>query len=373
VFVEIANVPVLPNGKTDRRALPAPVDHRDPDGASPTPPRNALEQAIWAAWSEVLAIRSFGIHDDFFDLGGHSILAVRVVSRIEETLRQPCPLRTLFEHPTVARLADALALQQAGDGVPDVPVALLQPQGQAPGLFLLAGAEMYRPLAQRLGAERPVYGVFSQTEIDLLDMPADATAPALRVETLAREYLALIRAIQPHGPYFLGGFSIGGVLAYEVAQCLLRDGEAIGQLILLDTMLPGRGAMHLWAGVRRRWRMLRRDGFKHLLHIYRVYRRQTERHHEPGSRRIRLYAETIRQYKAAPSDLPVLFLQAGDDASTAPAYGWRSLVPGLNMARVPGRHMDILEPPNVEALAAHVRQRLAAVYTPPPSKDDTPA
>jgi amino acid adenylation domain-containing protein len=372
-FVEIADVPVLANGKTNRRALPAPADAGDPGGALPTPPRNAIEQTIWAAWSEVLDTRSFGIHDNFFDLGGHSILAVRVVSRIEDTLGQPCPLRTLFEHPTVARLADALAQRQAGDGVPDVPVAVLQPQGEAPGLFLLAGAEMYRPLAQRLDAQRPVYGVFSQTEIDLLDMPADATTPALRVETLAREYLALIRSIQPHGPYFLGGFSIGGVLAYEVAQCLLRDGEAIGQLILLDTMLPGRGARHLWAGVRRRWRMLRRDGLKHLLHIYSVYRRQTEHHHEPGSRRIRLYAETIRKYQAVPSDLPVLFLQAGDDASTAPAYGWRTLVPGLRMARVPGRHMDILDPPNVETLAAHVRDQLAAVPAHPPSKGDTPA
>ncbi len=359
-FVEIAEVPVLANGKTNRRALPAPADVRDPSSALPTPPRNALEQAIWTAWSEILTTRSFGIDDNFFDLGGHSILAVRVVSRIEERLRQPCPLRTLFEHPTVARLADALAQRRAGDGVPDVPVALLQPHGQAPGLFLLAGAEMYRALAQRLGVQRPVYGVFSQTEIDLLDMPADARAPELRIETLASEYLDLIRSIQPDGPYFLGGFSIGGVLAYEVARRLHRSGESIGLLIMLDTMLPGWGFRHVWAGVRRRWRMLRRDGLRHLLHIYRVYRQQTERHHEPGSRRIRLYAETIRRYQAEPSELPVLFLQAGDDASTEPAYGWRSLVPGLSLARVAGRHMDILDPPNVEALASHIRAHLAA-------------
>ncbi len=223
-----------------------------------------------------------------------------------------------------------------------------------------AGAAAHQAVdAQQLDPAMPVYGVFSQTEIDLLQWPADVAPPEVSVETLALEYLALIRGIQPHGPYFLGGFSIGGPLAFEVAQRLQQEGEEIGLIVLLDSKLPGRGFKHLVAGVLRRLRLLRRQGVAHLLHIYRVYRHQTEHRHEPGSRRIQAYAQAIRAYDAVPSDLPVVFLQAGDDASTAPAYGWRSLAPGLTVERVPGKHMDILEPPNVDVLSSLMRQHIA--------------
>ncbi|HEX5739234.1 MAG TPA: amino acid adenylation domain-containing protein [Hydrogenophaga sp.] len=361
VVVELDTIPVLPNGKTNRRALPTPHSGHAGAGADRVAPRNATEQAIWTVWQEALHLDSFGIHDNFFDLGGHSILAVGVVSRIEAALERPCALGLLFIHPTVAALAAALAQQTASaERFTDVPVAVLQPHGTGPGLFLLAGAEMYRRLALQLDPEMPVYGVFSQTEIDLLQLPAEVEPPHVSVETLAGEYLTLIRATQPHGPYFLGGFSIGGALAYEVAQRLQQAGEEIGLIVLFDSMLPGHGFKHLLAGVIRRLRLLRRDGLRHLLHIYRVYRYQTEHRHEPGSRRVRVYAQAMRAYNAVPSVLPVLFLQAGDDASTAPAYGWRSLVPELTVERVPGKHMDILEPPNVEVSAAHVRARIAA-------------
>ncbi|MGS5086931.1 non-ribosomal peptide synthetase [Hydrogenophaga sp. A37] len=358
LFVEMANIPVLPNGKTNRRALPVPPSGQAGSNAPPAVPRNATETTLLAIWQAALQTDRLGIHDNFFDLGGHSILAVGVVSRIETALKRPCALALLFQHPTVAELAAALAQTQAEDTV-DIPVAVLQPHGSGPGLFLLAGAEMYRRLAQQLDPAMPVYGVFSQTEIDLLRWPADVAPPEVSVETLALEYLALIRGIQPHGPYFLGGFSIGGPLAFEVAQRLQQEGEDIGLIVLLDSKLPGRGFKHLVAGVLRRLRLLRRQGLKHLLHIYNVYRHQTKHRHEPGSRRIQAYAQAIRAYDAVPSDLPVVFMQAGDDASTAPAYGWRSLVPGLTVERVPGKHMDILEPPNVEVLASLVRQHIA--------------
>ena len=202
--------------------------------------------------------------------------------------------------------------------------------------------------------------MFSQTEIDLLDWPSDVALPDVTVEKLATEYQALIRGVQPHGPYFLGGFSIGGPIAFEVARRLRQEGEEIGLIALLDSRLPGHGPRHLVAGVVRRLRLLRRQGVRHLLHIYRVYRHQSEHRGEPGSRRIQAYAQAIRTHKATPSsDLPVVFLQAGDDASTAPAYGWRSLAPGLTVERVPGKHMDILESPNVEVLASLLRVHIA--------------
>lgn len=358
LFVALETIPVLPNGKTNRRALPAPSADPSHVRTPPTPPRSATETVILSIWQAALQIEMIGVHDNFFDLGGHSILAVGVVSRIESALQRPVALALLFKHPTVADLADALSQEQPDDHR-DIPVAVLQPHGRGPGLFLLAGAEMYRRLAQQLGADMPVYGVFSQTEIDLLEQPAELAPPVVTVETLAREYKALIQGIQPHGPYFLGGFSIGGLLAFEVARQLKAEGETIGLIALLDSKLPGHGLRHLVAGVARRLRLLRRQGLAHLLHIYRVYRSQAEHRHTPGSRRVQAYAQAMRAHEAVPCVLPAVFLQAGDDPSTAPAYGWRSLVPGLKVERVPGKHMDILEPPNVDVLASVLRQHIA--------------
>jgi amino acid adenylation domain-containing protein len=359
LFVELASIPVLPNGKTNRKALPIPPSNQRGEGVVLVPPRNITESAIWKAWQETLQLENFSIHDNFFDLGGHSILAVGVTSRIEAALGSPCPLALLFEHPTVADLAAAIA-QPLSEGTSDSPVAVLQPHGNGPGLFLMAGADTYRHLAQRLDPEMRVYGVFSQTEIDILKVPADEAIPLMSVEKLAQEYLTLIRGVQPHGPYYLGGFSFGGALAYEVALRLRQAGEEIGLVVLLDSMLPGRGFKYFWAGLRRRMRLIRRDGLNHILHVYRVYRHQTVHRHEPGGRRIQAYAEAMNAYEAVPSNLPVCFLQAGDDASTAPAYGWRSVVPGINIERTPGKHMDILEPPNVDVLASFVRTHIAS-------------
>lgn len=364
LFVELASVPLLANGKTNRRALPAPTRQIQRLDIASEAPRNAVEATVWAAWQAVLHTDLFGIHDNFFDLGGHSILAIAVVSRIEAELKRPCALRLLFEHPTVADLTTAL-LQVEQEDAADTPISLLQPDGRGPALFLLAGAKMYRHLAQLLGPQLTVYGIFSQTEIDLLQYPAGVKPPAVYVEILAREYVKLIRSVQPHGPYLLGGFSIGGVLAYEVARQLRESGEEIRLIVLLDSVLPGLSYKHVLAELRRRLRMLRRQGLRHLLHLYQVYRKQAERRHEPGSQRIQIYTRAIRAYKAEPSDLPVLFLQAADDAATTPAYGWRSLVQGLTVERVPGRHMDMLEAPNVNVLASHILTRLTSIHPSP--------
>jgi amino acid adenylation domain-containing protein len=359
-FVELGHMPVLPNGKTNRGALPAPPSATAISSAPPAAPRTDVEAAILTIWQATLQNEDFGIHDNFFDLGGHSILAVGVVSRIESALKRPCALALLFNHPTVASLATALEQTQP-EALADAPIAVLQPHGDGPGLFLLAGAEMYLPLARRLDPEMPVYGVFSQTEIDILQKDGGAEPASVSVEKLAQEYLALIRSVQPHGPYYLGGFSIGGALAFEVARRLRQSGEVIGLVILLDSMLPGHSFKHLRAGLSRRLRILRRHGLNHLLHIYRVYRNQNARRQEPGIKRNQAYARAMRAHEASPCDLPTVFFQASDDASTAPAYGWTSLVPDLIVERVPGKHMDILEPPNVEVLARLVRKHMELI------------
>ena len=358
--MSLESIPTLPNGKTDRRALPAPATCAGLAVGPLVGPRTATERVLWELWRSALKQDSFGVHDNFFDLGGHSLQAVSVVHRIETELHGACSLALLFEHPTVAGLSAALDAQARATGQQrDEPVALLQAEGSDPALFLLAGAEMYRALAHRLASVVPVYGLFSQTEIDLLETGAVPAPESVSLQTLANEYVALIRRVQPHGPYRLGGFSVGGVLAFDVAQRLQAAGEKIDLVLLLDTMLPGRGLARLWAGVRRRLRLLRRDGWRHLAHLLRVLQHQAAHRHEPGSRRIGVYARAIRQYRPTPCDLPVLFVQADGDGSPVPAYGWQRLVPNLQLERVPGQHMDLLEPPQVDVLASHVRNRMA--------------
>lgn len=355
-LVQLPSLPTLPNGKIDRQALPRPSGNALAKGRRRAP-RTETEKRVLRIWQELLQVEDLGIDDNFFEMGGHSMLAVRMIRRMEVEFQRPVWLNMLFEQPTVS----AMALQLEGPGRhKDKSMALLR-QGQQPhGLFLLAGAEMYRELARQITVDMPVYGLFSQAEIDLLEWPVDRPVPPYSIDVLAGAYVDLIRAQQPHGPYYLGGFSIGGVLAYEVAQRLQATGERIALLVMLDCALPGRGWRHIKAGVIRRWRMLRQDGWRHFVHLYRQAARLKSARTQPGGRRNQVYAHAIRHHNASASAMPVAFFQAAGDRSTQPAYGWDALAPNMVIERVPGTHADVLESPNVAELARHLSRHLAA-------------
>jgi thioesterase domain-containing protein len=129
---------------------------------------------------------------------------------------------------------------------------------------------------------------------------------------------------------------------------------------MLDCALPGHGFKHIRAGLERRLRILRRDGPSHLTHLYRQLRLQQSARTLPGGRRIQAYAQAIRDHDASPSAIPMAFFQAAGDASTEPAYGWRSLVPSVVIERVAGNHIDILDMPHVANLAQRISHHLAA-------------
>lgn len=356
VFIAIDAVPVLANGKTHRGALPAPLN---PVGATlgKTLPRTHAEQLVWTVWCELFQTTDLGVHDDFFERGGHSLLAVKLVGRLESVMRRPVPLGLLFTHTTIAELAAVLAAEHA---IPDLPVALLQPLGDAPPLFLLAGADRYRALAHQLAPDLPVYGLFSQREIDLIEHP-QRRAPRLSVESLADDYLALIRSVRPHGPYRLGGFSIGGIIAYEVATRLRAQGETVQMLLLLDCAPPGHGLRHYAAFVLRRLRLVGHHGLQYLLHVARVARQEAAHRKAPGQRRIKVYARAIRAYHAKTCDVPVLLVQTQNDPFARKGYGWEAWAPEVQVELVPGRHMNILEPSNAARVAQFLRRYLAAV------------
>lgn len=373
-LVPLPELPVLPNGKVDRPALPRPTLDPDTDRHRRRPPHSDTERHLWQIWHELLQRDDFGVDDSFFDLGGHSMLAVRMLARIGQDQQGRVPLHLLFEQPTIAALARHLA---ATDDGRDRPLVVLRTGSQPQGLFLLAGARMYQALAQRLDIDMPVYGLFSQTEIDLLEWPVSQPLPTLSVESMADSYLRTVRERQPHGPYFLGGFSIGGIVAYEVARRLQQQGEQVALLVMLDCALPGRGWKYLKAGLVRRWRLFRLQGWRHLVHLLRQARALEAARAQPGGRRNQAYAQAIRDYRASVTSTPVAFFQAAGDPASEPAYGWSTLASNMVIERVPGRHMDMLEPSSVSTLAQRLGWHLtyctneaASRVLPADSQDD---
>jgi phthiocerol/phenolphthiocerol synthesis type-I polyketide synthase E len=182
-------------------------------------------------WQELLGIDPIGIDQNYFDLGGDSSLAVHLFARIEKVFNVKLPLATLFEAPTIEELARILSDQTSVSGWS--PLVAIQPNGTRPPFFCMhphgGNVLVYRGLAKELGDDQPFFGLQSQG--------LDGTRkPLSRIEEMAAIYLREIRKAQPRGPYFLGGYCMGGNVAYEVACQLQQVGEEVALLALFDTL-----------------------------------------------------------------------------------------------------------------------------------------
>jgi amino acid adenylation domain-containing protein len=228
-FVFIAALPLTPNGKVDRKALPEPESIRRNVDDRYVAPRTAAEKLLAEIWAEILKADRVGVDDNFFELGGHSLVAVRLVAEMEKRLGCNVPVALLFQLPTIAQLASELhprAPEQAS------PVIAVQPKGSMPPFFCVHGYNAYRHIAGQLGANWPFYGLglhFTGRRVT-----------RTRVEDQAKGHLKEIYAIQPRGPYYIAGHSIGGLIAYELAQLLQNDGHEVAFLGLIDTVFPKR-------------------------------------------------------------------------------------------------------------------------------------
>jgi amino acid adenylation domain-containing protein len=261
-FVLLPALPRTPSGKVDRKALPAPLAERATANHSFVMPKTPLEEFLAGLWRELLGVQQIGVLDNFFDLGGNSIQGAVLINRLQEKLGEQIYTIALFDSPTIAGLARYL-IQKCPNTIrrlfgpesldeseqpasSEQPVAtgrsptnellvLLQPHGTLPPCFMVhppGGIVVcYQALAHRLGDERPFYGIRSRGLHGETEVP-----PSL--ELMAAEYVAALRTLQPSGPYHLGGWSMGGIVAYEMAQQLLEQGQTVGTLALLDTTIP---------------------------------------------------------------------------------------------------------------------------------------
>lgn len=396
-FVLLETLPWTPNGKVDRKALPAPTladmggqasrgYHQQRRAARPQRPRTLTEQKVMQVWEATLGGNNqagmIGLDDNFFDIGGHSLLAVQLLVKLRQTFGQQLSLRTLLQNPTVAALAQTL---QQGDQQASSALVALQPAGERPPFFCLPGAGgtvlyLYA-LARALGEEQPFY-TFEAAGLD------GKTAPYIDVDAAAAHQVAALQRQQSAGPYYLGGHSHGGWVAFAMAQQLLRAGAKIGCLVILDATAPGEArpqydevelllayaqrfteefgypATFQRAALESLTRHARLEWLKTTLEaasalppgstmediqgLFNVFQADSQSQYDP--------AEFIR--------LPIhLFLAAETDPASKEAKiaGWQRYGP-VTVYHTPGTHLGMLYQPQVQTLAQHLAACLQAVH-----------
>jgi thioesterase domain-containing protein/acyl carrier protein len=226
--VVLGALPLTPSGKVDRRSLPAP-QLAGADAEDHVPPRTAMEKKLAEILGEVLGIREIGVRDDFFELGGQSLDAVRVFARVKEDLGRDLPLNAVFRAPTIEQLAELLDSDQSCRAWQ--PVVPIQPFGTKPPLFWIhtlgggggGGLFRYKKLADLLDPDQPSLGIQAPPE------------PFRSIEEMARNYVQAIRTVQPKGPYHLIGYCFGGNVAFEMAQQIRGAGEEVAFLAVMDS------------------------------------------------------------------------------------------------------------------------------------------
>ncbi|MBE8986271.1 amino acid adenylation domain-containing protein [Nostoc sp. LEGE 12450] len=230
-IVILDSLPLTPNGKVDRRALQAPADTSDTDKF--VAPRSQVELQLTQIWSRILKVDKVGVQDNFFDLGGHSLLTPYLMAQIKQQFGKDIPIASLYQNPTIEQLATIV--QADSDSSIWSPLVAIQPNGSKPPLFCLPGAAgtpfyLY-DLARCLGSDQPFYSF----QANALSGESESITP---VEDVAAQYIQALLVVQPQGPYFLAGHSFGGKLAFEMAQQLLHKGHKVALIAILDTTAP---------------------------------------------------------------------------------------------------------------------------------------
>ncbi|MBX3731626.1 MAG: amino acid adenylation domain-containing protein [Verrucomicrobiae bacterium] len=347
-FVVIAALPLTPNGKVDRAALPAPGSHMGPGPARHEEPRDEVERGLATLWSRLLGRQRIGIHDDFFDLGGHSMTAIQLLSQVDQQFGRALPLATLFEAPTIARLAGVLRQNAPRPKWPNL--SLLQPDGAGLPLFCVHGNEASYFIPRHLGPTRPFYAFMHQGQ--------EGDEIRLRtVETIATSYVRQLKEACPNGPYLLCGYSFGGVAAFEMAHQLIAMGDSVPLLAMMDTYAPGlhQEAMKLeWRFYQPLWKPVKRWLVRWFLRRGRLVPPKLRTFYINDT-----YDQAVTAFRPRPYPGRITIFKA--EHAWGPAdLGWRDLAGGgLVLESVPGDHFSMIEDPQVEGLCRKLAQALA--------------
>ena len=381
-FVFLEALPLTSNGKIDRPAL-ARLDAARPAAADRVPPRDRTEAALAEVWQELLGGGPVGVTDNFFELGGYSLLAVRLMARIRSRFGRDLSLAALVAAPTIEQLARRLADGAGGDA--DSPLVALQPSqpGSRPPFFCVhpvGGSVLcYADLARRLGRGQPFYGL-------QLTEPAAAEGG---IEALAERYLEALVSVQPRGPYRLGGWSMGGVIAFEMARRLRERGELVALLALIDAAAPAAAARELapdlsedemlawWAadlwglnGAPPPLGAMELQGLAPDEALAAVLARAQGEGVLPAELDLaaaerlfalfRANARALGRFAPRPYPGQVLLVRGrqGTAANGDPRWGWGALAAEVDVTWLDGDHFSLVQEPRVAALAELLAERL---------------
>ena len=408
-FVAFEKMPQAANGKCDRKALAGSAGPELASGPAFVAPRNPTENTLAGIWAAVLGRDAVGVHDDFFDLGGDSLAAVRLVAEVKKVYGQTPPVAALLSSPTVEVMARCLV------ATPDAPrwtsLVPMKPLGSKPPFYFVhgwgGGVVGFVKVAQCLGDDQPCYGLqaagFEEKKV-----------VHSQVEDMAAHYAREIRSIQPQGPYYLGGYSVGGWIAYATAQELRCQGQPVGMLALIDTvtspLLPwtlyarikgpyfvGRLRFHLkrwlslplhergrylasrWIALSRHWARNRKPPSQAVpgkptyaarlsndptptMRALRRHMRRQERTKGAGDG-LDPYVRSVLSYKPDFYDSPVDFFLAADnndanvDRLATVLCFFRG---GVRIHRVPGTHLEILDKKHIHGFSRTFAESLHA-------------
>ncbi len=386
------------NGKISRAALPAPVRNRASAGDY-LPPRTPTEELLCRIWGDLLGLKDVGARDDFFKLGGDSLLGIAMLAEVEKQTGCNLPVEVMLRAPTVAGLAAALCERRNScPPATDSPWVEIRPQGSRPRLFLVHGAGGgmlwgYANLARHLGEDQPVYA-FRACRPDRLE-ELDT------IEKVAAHFVAELRRFQPEGPYALGGYCFGGNVAYEMACLLEQQGQRVGLLALLNSSPPnssydriGWTPLYLWKFMRNlchwtvgfmQWGQLKRRRFlrwklecgrRKVAHWFRLERggcagpdvdELVDLSEVPDDQRLlwESHVRALGRHRTRPyAGKVVLFRTRGHPMSCSYDWqcGWGELARGgVAVRMIPGLHESLLEEPHVRAVARELAGQLDAI------------
>lgn len=393
IFVFLEALPLTPNGKVDRKALPVPEQSREAaiipatQNALDLPvhttqeqpenpgefasPKDDLEVQLVNIWEEVLNISSISTTDNFFEMGGHSLLAISLMREIEKTYNKELPLPILFQSPTIHQLANTLRKQRLSSS--SQALVTIQKGSSKLPLFFIYGIFLYYNLSRHLGKDQTCYGVYVKEEVNMFQKNKldQSPTPSVSIPYLAARYLKEIQKYQPKGPYLLAGESLGGLVAFEIAHQLHLQGEEVAFLGLLDSAIPGKNQLSLSQKLAFHIKKLRKQGISYLFQKIRKLKNKSKPDiniDNVNNNRVdpvlefREYA--FNTYKPQPYPGRAVLFRAMDESHFSTLENWNELLlEGLDTYDIPGNHLSILQEPNVPILAekmrVHIDQALA--------------
>ncbi|MGC8864334.1 MAG: amino acid adenylation domain-containing protein [Bacteroidales bacterium] len=390
-FVEVQEFPLTPNGKIDRKALPEPTGLSVQAQEVLESPRTATEQLLVDIWREILKIDAVGRNSDFFELGGHSLLAVSMMGKIEHHTGKRIPLAVLFTHSKLEELA--AYVDHAGSADDWRSLVRIKPFGTKVPLFLIHGAGLnvmlYNSMVNNLSFDQPVYGLQAKGL-------SGEEVPLGTMEEIAAHYISEIKTVAPKGPYAFAGFSLGGIIAFEMARQLIQQGEEVPFVGMFDTVaftsdkhLPKlkrylrrikialmKILFVVWIFITdkesrqtgifgKKIRSLRWK-FRRLVYLFKAQKAYLQGDKDKLPEYLRdvheLNTRAMENYVLKPSPVAIDLFRALRQTfyiEEPLTYGWaKYALGGVNVHHIPGEHSTIFWPPQDKIIADIIQKRL---------------